>query len=165
MTIDVPGLIEAAGGEIVGKVRLQKTVYLLDQLGLESGFSFSYHHYGPYSDELADLVEDDVIFRRVAAESRRRADGVPYVVYTALKNGDPAGKSVFRSPQISAALREMQLCSMTVLELAATIHWLAFIEKVRDWRSELVRRKGVKTEGGRREKAVELLAALGIAPA
>ena len=38
MTIDVPSLILAAGGEVVGKVRLQKIVYLLDQIGLNSGF-------------------------------------------------------------------------------------------------------------------------------
>ena len=81
MAIDVPSLVRAAGGEIVGKVRLQKMVYLLDQLGVPTGFSFSYHHYGPYSDELAEVVEDDVIFRRVKAERRRRSDGVPYVVY------------------------------------------------------------------------------------
>jgi len=32
MSIDIPALIDAAGGEIVGKIRLQKMVYLLDQL-------------------------------------------------------------------------------------------------------------------------------------
>jgi uncharacterized protein len=165
MPIDVPSLIEAADGEIVGKVRLQKMVYLLDQLGLESGLSFSYHHYGPYSDELADLVEEDVIFQRVSAEIRRRADGVPYVIYKPLDHKDHPGKSAFLAPKISAAMQAMQLCSMTILELAATIHWLAFIEKVGNWRAELVRRKGVKTEGGRTERAVELLRRLGIAPA
>jgi len=32
MTIDIPNLLNAAGGAIVGKVRLQKIVYLLDQM-------------------------------------------------------------------------------------------------------------------------------------
>ena len=44
MTIDVPGLVLANGGELVGSVRLQKVVYLLDQIGLNSGFAFDYRH-------------------------------------------------------------------------------------------------------------------------
>ena len=67
VTTDVPGLVRAAGGEVVGKVRLQKLVYLLEQLGLISGYSFEYRHYGPYSEELADQVEDDVVFGRLTA--------------------------------------------------------------------------------------------------
>jgi uncharacterized protein YwgA len=164
MTIDVPSLIQAAGGEIVGKVRLQKIVYLLDQLGVQTGFSFSYHHYGPYSDELADVVEDDVIFRRVKAERRRRSDGVPYVVYKPAA-GAEVGTSIFDAPKIKSALQAMQRSSATVLELAATIHWLAFVEEVEDWQTELVRRKGVKTKDGREAKALALLGELQIAPA
>jgi hypothetical protein len=34
----VSAVIAAAGGELIGRVRLQKTVYLLDRLGLDSGF-------------------------------------------------------------------------------------------------------------------------------
>jgi uncharacterized protein len=163
MAIDVPSLVRAAGGEIVGKVRLQKMVYLLDQLGAPTGLSFSYHHYGPYSDELAEVVEDDVIFGRMKAEQKRRSDGVPYVVYKA----DPGGavnESGFEQPKINAALQAMQRSSATVLELAATIHWLAFVEKVGNWEAELVRRKGIKTEEGREGKALALLKSLQIAP-
>jgi uncharacterized protein YwgA len=163
MAIDVPSLIRAAGGEIVGKVRLQKMVYLLDQLGVPTEFSFSYHHYGPYSDELAEAVEDDVIFRRVKAERRRRPDGVPYVVYK-IDTADTASKSVFEQPKINAALQAMQRSSATILELAATIHWLVFAEKVDNWEAELVRRKGIKTEEGREGKALALLKSLQIAP-
>jgi uncharacterized protein YwgA len=163
MAIDIPSLVRAAGGEIVGKVRLQKTVYLLDQLGVPTEFSFSYHHYGPYSDELAEVVDDDVIFRRVKAERRRRSDGVPYVVYKT-DTADTAGESVFEQPRINAALQAMQRSSATVLELAATIHWLAFVEKVDNWEVELIGRKGIKTEEGREEKAIALLKSLQIAP-
>jgi uncharacterized protein YwgA len=163
MAIDVPNLVRAVGGEIVGKVRLQKMVYLLDQLGASSGFSFSYHHYGPYSDELAEAVEDDIIFGRVKAERRRRSDGVPYVVYKA-NPADDTSESFFEQPRINAALQAMQHSSATVLELAATVHWLAFVEKVDNWKAELVRPKGIKTEEGREEKALALLKKLQIAP-
>jgi uncharacterized protein YwgA len=165
MTIDIPSLIHAAGGEIVGKVRLQKIVYLLDQMGFATGFSFSYHHYGPYSEELADSVEEDVIFRRVSQESRRRGDGIPFMVYKV-----PEGRltetmsAMLDDRRAKGALKAMQCRSATILELAATIHWLAFVEEESDWRSDLVRRKGVKTESGRTEEALALLRELQIAP-
>jgi hypothetical protein len=59
----------------------------------------------------------------------------------------------------------MQRYSATVLELAATIHWLAVTEGLPDWREELVRRKGAKTQNGRDRLALELLNALGLPPA
>jgi len=125
MNLDIPSLIDAAGGEIVGKVRLQKLVYLLSQLGIESQFAFSYHHFGPYSAELADSVEDDIVFRRVSAEQRRRTDGVPFVIYKSLdENGDKRTKNVLNTPQIRTAIATIQKQTATVLELAATIHWL-----------------------------------------
>jgi uncharacterized protein YwgA len=167
MTIDVPSLIQAAGGEVVGKIRLQKLIYLLDQKGLNSGFNFDYHHYGPYSEELADQVEDDVIFSRIESASRRRqSDGVPYIAYRA--NSAGAGDRIDEHLSLNvirSALSEMQHRSATILEIAATINWLAVVEGRTDWRSELIRRKGAKAQNGRDGEALELLHALQLPPA
>ncbi|MDR6954683.1 uncharacterized protein YwgA [Ancylobacter sp. 3268] len=163
MTIELRSLVAAAGGEIVGRIRLQKLVYLLDQLDLGSGFSYAYHHYGPYSAELAEEVGDEVVLGRLDEETRyRRGDGVPYVVYKSTGEEDAAAAAIRR--HFGAQLGEMQSCSATVLELAATIHWLAFKEECEDWRGELVRRKTVKTENGRTDQALALLAKLGLSP-
>ena len=43
-------LLAASEGEIIGRIRLQKMIYLLDQLGLGSGLRFTYHQYGPYAE-------------------------------------------------------------------------------------------------------------------
>lgn len=167
MTIDVPSLVVAAGGELVGKIRLQKVVYLLDQIGMNSGFSYEYYHYGPYSADLAEQVDDDVVFGRLNADQRRRqGDGVPYVAYSANTAGE--GESLnarLSNERIQEALTQMQERSATVLELAATIHWLAVVEELPDWNDELVRRKGAKTRNGRDRQALELLSALGLPPA
>ena len=48
----VAAIVEAAGGQLTGRVRLQKAVYLLDHVGLNSGFEYDYHNYGPYSRDL-----------------------------------------------------------------------------------------------------------------
>ncbi len=167
MTIDIPSLVVAAGGEIVGKVRLQKVVYLLDQIGLNSGFSYEYFRYGPYSEDLAERVEDDVIFGHLHADQRRRlSDGVPYIAYSAEAAGDgDTLEAHIPTDRIQTALAEMQQRSATVLELAATIHWLAVMEGIPDWKTELFRRKGAKTNNDRDQRAVELLRTLGLPPA
>jgi HD superfamily phosphohydrolase len=67
--------------------------------------------------------------------------------------------------RIQTALAEMQQRSATVLELAATIHWLAVMEGIPDWKTELFRRKGAKTNNDRDQRAVELLRTLGLPPA
>ena len=160
----IASVIALAGGEIVGRVRLQKEVYLLDQLGLKSGFSYSYHHYGPYSADLVDAVDGAKAFRLVEEEIRhRKTDGVPFSVYCGRVNADPAESGAQLDAEATKEqLSIMQGKSATVLELAATIHWLANYERVPNWQSELVRRKGQKTEGGRTEEAVALLNQLGI---
>ncbi|KAB2919086.1 MAG: hypothetical protein F9K30_17655, partial [Dechloromonas sp.] len=53
----VRDVLFAADGPIVGRVRIQKVFYLLNQLGLEGDFRFSYHHYGPYSEDLSQAID------------------------------------------------------------------------------------------------------------
>ena len=43
---------------LVGRTRLQKLGCLFELAGVGSGFSFSYHHYGPFSQNLALAIED-----------------------------------------------------------------------------------------------------------
>lgn len=160
----VSSVIAANGGSVVGRIRLQKIFYLLDQLGINSGFEYEYHHYGPFSDELASAVEDAKAFGLVKETyGRRAADGAKYSIFSSSKISD----EVFSDLNISrskSALGVMSKYSATVLELAATIHWLKFAEGLeQDWQEELVRRKGPKTDGGRTELASTLLQELHLA--
>lgn len=157
----VADVIAAAGGRVVGRVRLQKIFYLLEQLGLGGKLPYEYHHFGPYSSELAAAVADATAFKLVEERLDRRMDGVAYSVFIT-SSPPPLRVGTIDLATGRAALEKMQSCTSTVLELAATIHWLAITEKVADWRSELRRRKGVKTEAGRTEAAVSLLQQLGL---
>jgi uncharacterized protein YwgA len=154
-------IIDAHGGELVGRIRLQKVIYLLDQLGLASGFEYSYHHYGPYSSEVssalldaesAGVVQDQIKFRQ--------SDGASYSVFHSQLDRQPEKVGNLDRPATIALLGQMKAQSATVLELAATIHWLRSVERVDDWQAELVSRKGSKTGSGRQEQAVELLKSL-----
>lgn len=156
----VRAVIAAAGGEVTGRVRLQKIVYLLDQLGLKSGFGYEYYHYGPYSLDLTAATEDAKAFKLVEEQiDYRRSDGAQFSKFRDI--GTPPAKreayGELGEQRVRELLALMMRRSATVLELAATVDWLRRHERVADWKAEIKRRKGVKTEGGRLEQAIELL--------
>lgn len=66
----VAKLVEMCGG-IDSRKRLQKSIFLLQTLGLKFGAEYRLHYYGPYSDDVADAVGildlDDVV-REEASE-------------------------------------------------------------------------------------------------
>ncbi len=159
----VAEVILASGGQIVGRVRLQKVFYLLDRLGLRSGFAYEYHHYGPYSADLAEAAEDSTAFGLITERFERRVyDGVPYSVFEQPNVTLGAHVGGLDRKQAARALSRMQVETATVLELAATIDWLKNAEEVIDWLKELVRRKGGKAVHDRVERAKALLKDLGL---
>lgn len=152
-------ILVAAGGEIAGRVRLQKLVYLLDKLGLESGFRYSYHHYGPYSAELSSSADLAQAFGFVEEIFKHRAsDGARFSLFKSGESHLINSKSDFLDSEvIRNAIAQMNSANSTVLELAATAYWLRHDEGLADWSTEIVRRKGSKVENGRLEKAISLL--------
>ncbi len=163
----VAAVIAAAGGELTGRVRLQKTVYLLDRLGLNSRFGFEYHHYGPFSRDLDNATADAKAFGLVDEKfEHRQSDGAAYSVFK-LTPEAPTKSEAYGSLGETEAGKLVKLfgvTNVTVLELAATVDWLWRFEHVRDWKSEIRKRKGVKVQGGRLEEAIKLLGTLGLNP-
>lgn len=164
----VAAVLRAAGGELVGRVRLQKTVYLLDKLGMGSGFSYEYHHYGPYSRDLDSAVADAKAFNRLEEQYKHRmSDGAMYSIFALKKEAPETSDEAYGelgADRAKELLGVLSAANVTVLELAATVYWLFAEEKCADWRREITKRKGRKVQGGRLEKAVDLLKQLGLAP-
>ena len=76
---NVCNILEVAGGSLSGRVRLQKTVFLLGKLRGTPYFPYAYHHYGPYSAELAEAVDVATIFGMVSESVEHRdSDGARY---------------------------------------------------------------------------------------
>lgn len=164
----VVALIAAAPGhQLISRVRLQKTAYLLEQLGLGRGLPFEYHHYGPYSRELDNAVGDAEAFELVREDfDHRKSDGAMYSVFK-LVPGQSAKDEAYGElgrQRVSELIGRFASTNVTVLELAATVDWLWRYESVADWRAEVTKRKGRKVQGGRLEKAVDLLCSLGLQP-
>lgn len=153
--------VALAGGTITGRVRLQKIMYLLSRKGLGGNFSFAYHHYGPFSRSVDEAISEAKAFRGLREEVGHRAvDGAPFSVFRldAPELRRP-GASLGMLPvaHAEAAIKTMISVPSTVIEIAATIHWLRHEEKIVDWESELLLRKGPKAGSGRVEQALALL--------
>jgi uncharacterized protein YwgA len=61
VTATINSIVETAA-PLEGRVRLQKTIYLLKRLGLRplARVRYTYHHYGPYSETVSDALRSAV---------------------------------------------------------------------------------------------------------
>jgi len=135
------GVVRDAGGEVVGKTRLQKMAYLLEITGLGAGFQFEYRHYGPYSEELADAIAS-AQFWDMASEDERVANwGGTYSVFK-VASSDKSGEI---NPARKRLLSLAAAANPVSLELAATAAFLAH-ENWKDPWQETARRKPEKAE-------------------
>lgn len=149
-------IVQDAGGELVGRTRLQKIAYLLSLAGFSEDFSFEYRHYGPFSEELAQAIEIAAILGPVKEEEKKADWGGRYSVYTLRDDVVVDQKDDTRSAFVQKAKR----INAIELELAATAAYLFVAEgfdaksKVNPWH-ETRRRKPNKAAEGRLERAVE----------
>jgi hypothetical protein len=132
---------------------LQKTVHLLQRLGMPTDYAFSLHFYGPYSEELRADIGLCEQLGLVQERAQTAMDGTEYYVLTAPV--DALGPEFGRfGHYIGLFSAENPL----VLELAATYD--AFREMGLSHGESLSRlraKKGSKCEGGREEAALALL--------
>lgn len=141
-------IVRDAGGEIVGRTRLQKIAYLLELVGLGEGFQFEYRHYGPYSEELAESIRMARAFGLITEEERPTDWGGFYSIYNA--TNEVAEKIEGHSSLF--AERAAQISAIE-LELAATAAFLSIIKNTDDPWAETERLKPEKSADGRLEKA------------
>ncbi|MEX0885885.1 MAG: hypothetical protein WD009_05550 [Phycisphaeraceae bacterium] len=64
-------LIDWAGGKLETRKRLQKVTYLLKAAGCPLDAEFTLHHYGPYSHDVAELVDEMVAAKLLKEEAVR----------------------------------------------------------------------------------------------
>lgn len=160
-------IFQAGDGEIVGRIRLQKIAYLLQQKGGERDLFFTYHHYGPYSREFADALDRAVMLGEVKEDSRETGYGSTYSAFTWKKRSRKLAETVGSIPmaEAQADVEKLKKQPSVILELAATIHWLRVKEQVNDWREQLKIRKQLKATSTNIARAESVLRDLGLADA
>jgi len=124
-------LVDAMGGQLESRIRLQKAVYLLKMAGVLDfrDTSFRYHHYGPYSRPLSDTLQDAVVAGLLEEKRAEYGEDMSRYTYVLTDSGREWLEENGESGE--ARLREMvpQLGNDVPwrnLELAATI---LFLEK------------------------------------
>lgn len=153
-TTDVAKIVAAAGGELVGRTRLQKTCCLLDMAGLIEGFDFTYHLHGPYSETLSVAASDAVALGLVEEFSKTASWGGVYSVYRVQSDSDEALPEGF-----AKIVRASAEVDSVVLELAVTAAFLSKNDHANPW-EEVARRKAAKVSPDRVAGAKKLLAQL-----
>ncbi len=152
----VAELIALNGGEIIGKIRLQKIAYLMEAAGLGIGLDYDYHHYGPYSTDLAQAAEDARFLGLIEYDERPGYHEVPYAVFS-LREDEIQPTAAKASRERAIAITAMKDYSAVDLEIAATAAYLklnGFEESVEE---ELQARKPTKATPQRIAKARRLL--------
>jgi uncharacterized protein YwgA len=143
---------------VVGRTRLQKTIKLLQRLGLPTEYNYINFFYGPYSQGLHSDVAllENIGLAKERCETSR--SGEQYYVIDA----EPEAVS----PEIASFSQVIEKLSDTdtiVLELAATYDAFREMGYDRPTALEALRRKkGQKCAEGREQLALQLLAELGL---
>ncbi|MDL2298450.1 hypothetical protein LJC40_04825 [Synergistaceae bacterium OttesenSCG-928-D05] len=138
----VVDVIKAAGGRLVGKTRLQKTIYLLQVAGWEAGFNYRYYHYGPYSEDLSDATNHGVYLGIVNEKEETTTWGGAYSIYSTT---DKTPKTKMSAP-LTKLIETAAKANSVVLELAATALYLHEEEGIKDPWAETEIRKSTKAQ-------------------
>lgn len=113
-------VISLAGGEIIGSTRLQKISCLLDLVGAGVGFEFSYHIYGPYSEELSLAASDADALDLIDVNEKIAGWGGRYSIYRVLE-----GSQQNLDANIMKLAKQAAQADSVALELAVTAAFLA----------------------------------------
>ncbi len=147
-------IVRDAGGQIVGRTKLQKIAFFLEVAGIGAGFPFRYKHFGPYSDQLAAATQHASALKLIREVEQAAAWGGFYSTFYS-----PAQDGAAQDATRVRLAREMVNADAVELELAATAAYLAY-EGFSDPWGETKRRKPDKADSGRLDKAKQLYARL-----
>jgi uncharacterized protein YwgA len=145
-------IIQDAGGELVGRTRLQKVTYLAQLAGFGREFAFEYRHYGPFSEDLARGMDIAAAFGQVKEVEQQAGWGGRYSIYTLKKSMPPANL------ERAAFIAKAKAIDANELELAATAAFLYAVEGIGNTKpgnpwDETRKRKPDKARDGRLERA------------
>jgi hypothetical protein len=146
-------------GTVDGRTRLQKTICLLQQLGMPTDYLYTIHFYGPYSEDLhAELGLLKQLYMVEEEEQQIDIEKTHYKIKAKTTWVEPELVAAFQ-PQIDL----MAKSTSVVLELAATYDYFRNQYGSHEIALERLRhKKGSKCNDGNQEKALELLKQLGL---
>ncbi|QQK81736.1 YwgA family protein [Salicibibacter cibi] len=124
--VNVLSLLQTVG-EITGRKKFQKIVFISKKLGMPFHEKYDFHRYGPYSEELNLRLEELQQFEFIS-EIKEEMAGYHQYRYQVATNGEhflkTKGNNRETFEQQKNVIQEMNVCSSKFLELTATILFL-----------------------------------------
>lgn len=115
------GLLKSAGGNISGRKKFHKMVFLLQTSGFDFGQDFEYHHYGVYSTGLASDLRYMKANGLITETDFPIGEFVEYEISLEKPYGDsPLSKDL----SFEAVVDELRKMSARDLEILSTIVYL-----------------------------------------
>lgn len=154
-------IVDGAGGQLIGRTRLQKVACLATLAGFLDEFAFEYRHYGPYSEELAGSMEIAAALGFVQEQEAKAEWGGWYSIYRTTEQ-TPREVDAERARFLVEAAR----ISPIQLELAATaafLHATEGLDAKAAW-AETEARKPDKAAHGRLQAAQDAYRKLLVLP-
>jgi uncharacterized protein YwgA len=146
--------------KLVGRTRLQKEMWILQRLGMPSGYSFRMHYYGPYSEGIQaelNLLERFGLVKEGREQTCQESGFCSVFVASKEAIFDPISEDYRR--QVDQLAREDAI----VLELAATYDMYRSRGLPHEKAIGFLKvKKGDKISGGRDTNALALLGELGL---
>ncbi|RYL95083.1 hypothetical protein EWI07_03405 [Sporolactobacillus sp. THM7-4] len=135
----IAALIDQAG-EIVGRKKLQKMVYILQRTGAPFHETYHFHFYGPYSEELSVQLEELYNFGFLAEEKEKKSGTLCYR-YRLTESGETFLKRYSGTlPDLTDLTEKLNRESVSFLELVSLLLYFdqlpreSAIEKVHQMR-------------------------------
>ncbi|KAB7670620.1 YwgA family protein [Bacillus sp. B1-b2] len=111
----------AASGEIIGRKKLQKMIYIAKKLDFPFHEKYQFHFFGPYSEELTLRVEE-LCNMGFLNEIKEKKGGYFQYRYTLTDNGKEfLSLNDVEMPSLSPCLEDMNEQSSRFLELVSTV--------------------------------------------
>ncbi|WP_416147816.1 YwgA family protein [Salipaludibacillus sp. HK11] len=108
-------------GEIVGRKKLQKMVYIAQKMNLPFHEKYQFHMFGPYSEELS-LRMEEVCQLEFVSEVKEKKSGYQQYRYQLSEKGNNFLEMVASDfPDATAMLSDMNERSAKFLELVSTV--------------------------------------------
>ncbi|KIL76601.1 YwgA family protein [Bacillus badius] len=119
----------AACGEVIGRKKLQKMIYIAKKISFPFQEKFEFHFYGPYSEELTLRVEE-LCNMEFIDEVREKKGGYYQYRYTLTTEGEAfLEHAAVDIPCLRETVAEMNNQSARFLELVSTVLYFDTLTK------------------------------------
>ncbi|WP_071461431.1 YwgA family protein [Bacillus massilinigeriensis] len=111
----------AVSGEVIGRKKLQKMIYIAKKMNFPFQERFQFHFYGPYSEELTLRVEE-LCNMGFLNEVKEKKGGYCQYRYTLTEAGEEfLGVNSIEMPSLRDCLADINTQSARFLELVSTM--------------------------------------------